>query len=160
MGSLVLFTLSFGFLDSISNPRVIGFSDDTPIPGPRPVQPGVLLLGHPGDPVTRPTWAVDGSFLVIRYLFQKVPEFNEFLKANPILAPEVAEGGGSELLGARMMGRWKSGEDSLNSDAFVDGIDTSHIGAPIDLAPFKDDPVLAKDVNRYFHPPILCRASC
>ncbi|PPQ68900.1 hypothetical protein CVT26_001837 [Gymnopilus dilepis] len=128
----------FGFLDGISNPAIIGF-DKNPDPGPVPVQPGVLLTGQNGDnkadgtPNTRAPWATDGSFLAFRYLFQQVPEFDEFLKKNPIakdgngnvLTPEA----GSDLLGARMVGRWKS-------------------GAPIDLAPFKDDPVLAADPKR------------
>ena len=88
-----------------------------------PVQPGVLLTGQNGDnkadgtPNTRAPWATDGSFLAFRYLFQQVPEFNEFLKKNPIakdgngnvLTPEA----GSDLLGARMVGRWKSGVSIL-----------------------------------------------
>lgn len=58
-------------------------------------------------PNTRPSWALDGSFLAFRYLFQLVPEFQTFLKRNPIagLAPDL----GSELLGARFVGRWMSG---------------------------------------------------
>ena len=78
---------------------------------------GIILLGREGDaptlgtppkPVTRPPWALDGSFLSFRYLFQLVPEFNSFLKQNPI--PEVLPRElGSELLGARLVGRWKSG---------------------------------------------------
>ena len=100
-------------MDGISNPVVDGF--DTVInPGPKIVQQGVVLTGRPGDPVaTRADWAKDGSFLAFRYLFQQVPEFNDFLKKNPIakdgngkaLTPEQ----GSDLLGARMVGRWKSG---------------------------------------------------
>ncbi|KAF5319216.1 hypothetical protein D9619_008724 [Psilocybe cf. subviscida] len=128
----------FGFLDGISNPTIKGF--DTVInPGPKPVDAGVLLTGHTGDPALdirpdfRPDWATDGSFLSFRYLFQEVPEFNDFLTKNPLakdgngkaLKPEE----GSELLGARMVGRWKS-------------------GAPIDVAPFKDDPALAADPKR------------
>lgn len=120
----------FGFLDGVSNPAIIGFDKDPP-PGPSPVQPGIILLGHTGDPLltTRPSWVVDGSFLVIRYLFQRVPEFNTFLKNNPVDVPGLTKEQGSELLGARLVGRWKS-------------------GAPIDLAPFKDDPKLGADPQR------------
>ena len=57
--------------------------------------------------VARPAWALDGSFLVFRYLSQLVPEFDTFLKKNPI--PGVPPEFGSELLGARLVGRWKSG---------------------------------------------------
>jgi len=100
-------------LDGISDPVVDGFH--TVInPGPKVVKQGVILTGRPGDPVAnRADWAKNGSFLVFRYLFQQVPEFNDFLKKNAIakdgngkvLTPEE----GSELLGARMVGRWKSG---------------------------------------------------
>ncbi|KAF8197128.1 hypothetical protein BJ912DRAFT_98447 [Pholiota molesta] len=124
----------FGFLDGISNPVVKTF--DTVInPGPVPVDPGVVVTGHTGDPsqAQRVPWTTDGSFLAFRYLFQLVPEFNQFLTKNPVkkdgnnnpLTPEQ----GSELLGARMVGRWKS-------------------GAPIDITPFKDDPALATDPTK------------
>lgn len=75
------------------------------------MDPGVTILGREGDVNTRPSWAVDGSFLAFRYLFQLVPEFETFLKKNPIVGP--APDLGSELLGARMMGRWKSGMSAL-----------------------------------------------
>jgi Dyp-type peroxidase family len=124
----------FGFLDGISNPVVIGF--DTVInPGPSPVDPGVIVTGQTGDPglSIRQDWSTDGSFAVFRYLFQEVPEFDDFLTKNPIakdgngkvLTPEE----GSDLLGARMVGRWKS-------------------GAPIDITPFQDDPALGVDPKR------------
>ncbi|GLB42844.1 putative peroxidase [Lyophyllum shimeji] len=114
----------FGFLDGISNPSVIGF-DKNPNPGPKQVRAGVLVTGHDGDPVpTRPAWAVDGSYLAFRYLFQKVPEFNKFLKDHPVPVPGFTPEQGSELLGARL------------------------VGAPIDLAPFEDDAALAADPKR------------
>ncbi|KAK0199294.1 peroxidase TAP [Desarmillaria ectypa] len=120
----------FGFLDGISNPSVIGF-DKNPLPGPKPVRAGALLTGEDGDlrAVTRPGWAKDGSFLVFRYLFQLVPEFDDFLEKHPIIAPGLSHEDGSELRGARMVGRWKS-------------------GAPIDITPLKDDPELAADPQR------------
>ncbi|KAF8151771.1 peroxidase TAP [Crassisporium funariophilum] len=144
----------FGFLDGISNPVVNGF--DTVInPGPKTVDPGVVVTGHTGDndrsgnPVTRADWAVDGSFLAFRYLFQQVPEFDDYLKTHPLtkdgngkdLTPEE----GSELLGARIVGRWKS-------------------GAPIDITPFEDDPKLAVDPTRNnnfsFHGEINSQLRC
>ncbi|KAG6849423.1 hypothetical protein H0H93_008571 [Arthromyces matolae] len=123
----------FGFLDGISNPAVIGF-DKNPNPGPKPVRAGVLVTGHDGDlgnsaSSPRPAWAVDGSYLTFRYLFQQVPEFNKFLADNPVPLPGLTKEEGSELLGARLVGRWKS-------------------GAPIDLAPFQDDPAIAADPQR------------
>ncbi|MCJ1437601.1 hypothetical protein MMC27_006988 [Xylographa pallens] len=116
----------FGFLDGISQPAIQGF-DTNPNPGQETVPPGTILLGREGDTVTRPSWAMDGSFISFRYLFQLVPEFNEFLKANAISGLPVEQG--SELLGARLVGRWKS-------------------GAPIDLTPEKDDPALGVDPLR------------
>ncbi|KAK7678568.1 hypothetical protein QCA50_018440 [Cerrena zonata] len=121
----------FGFLDGISNPAVIDF-DTHPLPGQgNPISPGFILLGRQDDPnrTSRPSWAVEGSIMAFRYLSQLVPEFNTFLKKNPIQIGEMTPEQGSEFLGARLMGRWKS-------------------GAPLDLAPLKDDPELAADRQR------------
>lgn len=100
-------------MDGISNPAIEGV-DTKPNPGQETIPQGMVLLGRTGDAptlngkaVTRPSWALDGSFAALRYLFQLVPEFDQFLKANPIPGMPAAEG--SELLGARMVGRWKSG---------------------------------------------------
>ncbi|MCJ1244609.1 hypothetical protein MMC30_001807 [Trapelia coarctata] len=123
----------FGFLDGISQPAVAGF-DTKPNPGQESVRQGIVLIGREGDndlnnvPIPRPSWALDGSLLSFRYLFQLVPEFDTFLKQNPIpvgIPPDQ----GSELLGARLVGRWKS-------------------GAPIDVVPTKDDPKLGVDPSR------------
>ncbi|KAJ7636939.1 fungal peroxidase [Roridomyces roridus] len=118
----------FGFLDGISNPAVEGFIA-TPLPGQAPVAAGTILLGESGDTGTRPAWAQDGSFLAFRQLSQLVPEFNKFLTDNPIVMDGLTPQQGSDLLGARMMGRWKS-------------------GAPVDLSPVFDDPVLGADPTR------------
>jgi hypothetical protein len=131
-------------LDGISNPAVTGF--DTVIqPGPSPVQPGVIVTGKIGDPglSIRKDWSTEGSFAVFRLLYQQVPEFNDFLTNNPlpkdgngkVLTPEE----GSDLLGARMVGRWKS-------------------GAPIDVSPFQDNPALGADPTRYIHTYIVLQA--
>ncbi|KAJ7688003.1 hypothetical protein B0H17DRAFT_1169575 [Mycena rosella] len=120
----------FGFMDGISQPAVEGFTTLV-LPGQTLAEPGVFLLGERGDPFqeSRPSWAVDGSFLVFRQLQQLVPEFNKFLTDHPLGAGELTPEQGSELLGARMVGRWKS-------------------GAPIFLAPTADDPVLGADRTR------------
>ena len=107
-------------------------------PGPAPVKPGILITGQTGDPHLdiREEWSIDGSLLAFRYLFQEVPEFDMFLKTHAlakdgnkkVLTPEE----GSALLGARMVGRWKS-------------------GAPIDITPFEDNPTLGTDPKRYVH---------
>ncbi|CAE6486107.1 unnamed protein product [Rhizoctonia solani] len=118
----------FGWEDGISNPAVKGIGE--PLPGQRVVPAGVILCGKSKDPVAnRPAWAHEGSFLAFRQLEQKVPEFDEFLANNPIDLPGLSREQGSELLGARLVGRWKS-------------------GAPIQLSPLQDDPELAKDPLR------------
>ena len=103
--------LSFGFLDGISQPAVKDF-DTKPNPGQETVRQGVILCGREGDVVagtetafTRPGWALAGSFLALRYLFQLVPEFDGFLK----LSADPEKGLTADLLGARLVGRWKSG---------------------------------------------------
>ncbi|KAK7442538.1 dye-decolorizing heme-containing peroxidase [Stygiomarasmius scandens] len=116
----------FGFLDGISNPTLKEFNPN-PLPGPDPIDATVVLTGQNTSSSPPPVF-VNGSFLAFRYLFQLVPEFDQFLKENPI-------NGDSELLGARIVGRWKS-------------------GAPIDLTPQKDDPALGKDSqknNNFFY---------
>jgi hypothetical protein len=57
----------FGFLDGISNPAVTGFATKV-LPGQSLVPAGIILAGRTGDTGIRPSWALDGSFLV-RMLF-------------------------------------------------------------------------------------------
>ncbi|KLO11577.1 Dyp-type peroxidase [Schizopora paradoxa] len=117
----------FGFLDGVSLPGIQTLTGL--LPGQQAVDPGVLVLGQNGDTVTRPAWAKNGSFLAYRQLNQLVPEFNKFLNDNPLDLPGLTRPEGSELLGARLVGRWKS-------------------GAPIDITPLKDDPALGADPQR------------
>ncbi|KAF8579288.1 Dyp-type peroxidase [Ramaria rubella] len=112
----------FGFLDGIGQPAVDGFSP-TVFPGQAEVAASAILFGQTDDS-NNVTWAQDGSFLAFRQLKQLVPEFNKFLADNAVLVPGVnTPAEGAALLGARMMGRWKS-------------------GAPIALTPLKDIPSL------------------
>lgn len=96
-------------MDGISQPAVAGFTMK-PLPGQITVPLGSILLGEPGDvnASIRPSWAKDGSFLVFRQLQQFVPEFNSFLLDNAIKGPGLSTQQGADLLGARMVGRWKS----------------------------------------------------
>ncbi|KAF8480542.1 Dyp-type peroxidase [Gautieria morchelliformis] len=119
----------FGYRDGISSPAVKGIV--APLPGQQVCDPGVLLMGQPGDTsaATRPVWAKNGSILVYRHLDQLVPEFDKFKHDNPLFPLELGIEKGAELFGARMFGRWKS-------------------GAPIDITPTQDDPKLADDPQR------------
>ena len=133
----------FGFLDGISQPGIRGltpvsnpmYKPDEGLPGKDLLWPGEFVFGYPGQHPGHPTtegqppqmaapWMRNGSYMVFRRLEQKVPEFRRF----------VAERAGRlgmdrELLAARMVGRWKS-------------------GAPLELAPLRDNPGLGADDSR------------
>lgn len=119
----------FGFRDSISQPTVAGSGVD-PQPGQeRAIAAGEFILGEKseaGVPLAMPEPAAlgrNGSFVVMRKYQSRVGAFNDFIRAH-------AEGeGAEELLGAKMFGRWRS-------------------GAPLTLAPEKDDPELGADPRR------------
>jgi deferrochelatase/peroxidase EfeB len=111
MSDMLIISTDFGFMDGISQPAVNGFvSLTTLLPGQIRLDPGLFLLGETGDTLatSRPTWAKDGSFLAFRQLQQKVPEFDNFLTTNALNVPGLTPEENAELLGARMVGRWKS----------------------------------------------------
>jgi deferrochelatase/peroxidase EfeB len=104
-------TVDFGFKDGIAQPAVTGF--DSGNPGQTFVDPGIILVGESGDAKSssRATWTKDGSFLAFRQLKQLVPEFNKFLLDNALPTAngtKLTQQEGADLLGARMVGRWKS----------------------------------------------------
>lgn len=106
----------FGYKDGISKPEIDGitFDEKRPMkfPGSPIVEPGIILMGHEGDEdkQNRPPWALDGSFFVFRKLKSYVPEFNDFLaREGPIIFPNIPREKASLRLGARLFGRWKSG---------------------------------------------------
>jgi Dyp-type peroxidase family len=113
----------FGWQDGISQPGVNGLT--TPFPGQQMVDPGVFVFGYPGQPAppqpAPPSWIKNGSLMVFRRLKQLVPEFGQFIsdQASSLGADPV-------ILGARLVGRWKS-------------------GAPLALTPSQDDTTLAVD---------------
>ncbi|CAE6332712.1 unnamed protein product [Rhizoctonia solani] len=130
----------FGFLDGISQPSIHGI--EHPLPGQLQVNPGVIVMGYPGDPVSkwdRASWTKGGTMMVFRKLEQSVLEFKKYCRDNGQRWKEFVPGGergalkmgfdgrdGEELFAARFVGRWKS-------------------GAPLALCPFKDNPALAAD---------------
>ena len=114
---------SFGFNDGVSQPAVQDVDTSVP-PGQDTIPQGVILCGRPGDSVQRPAWMLDGSFLCFRKLKQDVPAWNQFL-----VQASNQLGTWSDQLGARLVGRWKS-------------------GCPVELSPEFDDVNIGNDPNR------------
>jgi len=119
----------FGYRDRISAPAVEG-TGDIPTPGSgAPLKPGEFFLGYPdeegdGPPLPRPEiLSRNGSYVAYRRLQEHVGAFRDFLRQHGETAEE------QELVAAKMMGRWRS-------------------GAPLALAPDKDDPELGADPQR------------
>jgi Dyp-type peroxidase family len=119
----------FGFRDSISQPAVAGSGLD-PLPGQeRAIAAGEFILGQDsetGAPVAMPDppeLGRNGSFVVLRKYASRVGAFNDFVRSQA--RDELDE----ERLAARMVGRWRS-------------------GAPLNLAPERDDPALGADPAR------------
>jgi Dyp-type peroxidase family len=112
----------FGWLDGVSQPGINGLTD--PFPGQRLLDPGLFTFGY--GPTTNATlpWMKNGSFMVFRRLKQLVPEFVQYQ-----LAQAQALGMDPVLLGARLVGRWKS-------------------GAPLALTPSQDDSTMGFDPQR------------
>jgi Dyp-type peroxidase family len=120
----------FGYRDRLTTPEIEGSGiEPTPGSGP-PIKAGEFILGYPdedGPPVNLPqpeTLSRNGSFMAYRRLQQHVGAFRDFLREQGGPTPEE-----QELLAAKLMGRWRS-------------------GAPLVLAPEKDDPAIANDPQR------------
>lgn len=121
---------SLGYKDMISNPAIEG-SGIKPFPGQEPaIKPGEFILGYPGEagvPLGMPQPEVlgrNGTFVALRKYHSNAGSFNRYLKEHA-----GATGGDPELLGAKLVGRWRS-------------------GAPLTLAPERDDPELGHDPQR------------
>jgi Dyp-type peroxidase family len=120
----------FGYRDRLTTPEIDGTGIvPTPGSGP-PLKAGELILGYPdeeGPPPNLPQPEIlsrNGSYFAYRRLQQHVGAFRDFLRERG--GPTAEE---QELLAAKLMGRWRS-------------------GAPLVLAPEKDDPSLADDPQR------------
>jgi Dyp-type peroxidase family len=119
----------FGYHDRLSQPVIEG-SGDEPTPGTgAPLKAGEFILGYPDEAGPGPKLpqpeilSRNGSFMAYRRLEEHVGAFRDFLKANGP-TPEA-----QELVAAKLMGRWRS-------------------GAPLVLAPERDDPELGADPQR------------
>jgi Dyp-type peroxidase family len=120
----------FGYRDRLSLPAIEGLGGDVPTPGSgHPLKPGEFFLGYPDE--NGPTNGLpkpeilsrNGSFVAYRRLEEHVGKFRDFLKQHGETPEE------QELIAAKLMGRWRS-------------------GAPLVLAPEKDDPELGADRQR------------
>ncbi|MFI6438017.1 Dyp-type peroxidase [Streptomyces sp. NPDC050759] len=119
----------FGYRDGFSQPVVEG-SGAEPLPGDgRPIKAGEFVLGHPSEtglplPVPAPdVLGRNGTYVVFRKYHSHVAAFNTFLHDNARTEDE------RELLAAKLVGRWRS-------------------GAPLALAPERDDPAVGEDPKR------------
>ncbi len=137
----------FGYADGVSQPGVRGTiapgvpltpqadgaEDSQGQKGQDLLWPGEFVFGYSGQNpdadtfeeegqvVTPPIpFMQDGAFLIFRRLAQQVPEFNHSVKTAALGIPAGANPMNPDLLGAQMVGRWKS-------------------GAPIIKAPMQDD---------------------
>ena len=120
----------FGYLDRLTHPAIEG-TNDTPTPGSIPaVKAGEFFLGYPDESGSMPalpepeTLTRSGSYLAYLRMQEHVGAFREFLRTHG--GPTRDE---QELMAAKLMGRWRS-------------------GAPLVLAPEKDDPALGADLQR------------
>jgi len=136
----------FGFRDGISQPELEGLPARNDRSEIHRVEAGEFVLGYrnelgylpesPSVPVTggqkmrlrggRRDWGRNGSYLVFRQLEQDVEGFQQFLRTTADTL-----GVAPELVGARMVGRWKG-------------------GAPLVLSPDCDDPA-QKDANDFLY---------
>jgi Dyp-type peroxidase family len=120
----------FGYRDRLSQPVIEG-SGEEPTPGSgEPLKAGEFILGYPdenGPQLQLPQpdlLSRNGSFMAYRRLEEHVGAFRNFLKEQGKTSEE------QELIAAKLMGRWRS-------------------GAPLVLAPDKDDPALGADPQRH-----------
>jgi Dyp-type peroxidase family len=119
----------FGFKDSISQPAVEGTGILGSNPHEAPLKAGEFVLGYEdenGDlpPFPQPeVLGRNGTYVAFRKLHQRVAAFRRYIRDNATNPAEEA------WLAAKFVGRWPS-------------------GAPLALAPDKDDPELGADPAR------------
>ena len=119
----------FGYRDRLSQPIIEGTGvEPTPGSGP-PIKPGEFFLGYPdedGPAAGMPHPEIlsrNGSYIAYLRMEEHVGAFRNFLREHGE-TPEQ-----QELIAAKLMGRWRS-------------------GAPLVLAPEKDDQELGADPQR------------
>ncbi len=120
---------TFGYKDGIGNPTIEGSGAPNP-PGDGPaLKAGEFVLGYPDQtgnlpPTPKPALlGRNGTFVAWRKLHTRVAAFRKYLHENAGSPEEES------LLAAKIVGRWPS-------------------GAPLVLAPERDDPALGADDQR------------
>jgi Dyp-type peroxidase family len=119
----------FGYRDGVSTPLIEG-SGSPGLPGQGPaIKAGEFIFGYRDEtgnlpPMPQPeALGRNGTYLAFRKIHTHVAEFRKFLRANAESPDE------EKLLQAKFLGRWPS-------------------GAPLVLAPERDDPELGADPQR------------
>ncbi len=119
----------FGYRDRLSEPAIEG-SGHEPKPGSDSIKAGEFFLGYADETGLVPALPEpeglfrNGSYIAYLQLQQHVGRFRDFLRAE---GGETVEG--QEFVAAKLMGRWRS-------------------GAPLVLAPDRDDPAIGSDRTR------------
>lgn len=119
----------FGYRDRLTHPIIEGTGEEPPPGAEPPIRAGEFFLGYADESGAQPALpkpehlSRNGSYLAYLRLEEHVGAFRAFLRQNGRTHDE------QELLAAKLMGRWRS-------------------GAPLVLAPQKDDPSLGADMQR------------
>jgi Dyp-type peroxidase family len=160
--------------DNFLTPRLLVASPAQDVefaaPGKPLVWPGQFVFGYPstdgdsgsiGGPVAppelRPPWLRNGSLLVFRRLKQDVAAFHRFLKteAERLAGKAGFEGMTVEHLGARIVGRWKSGAPimrapEVDNHALADSsLASNHFQYTVDTPPANFKPGSTKKQDRF-----------
>ncbi|MGY1520051.1 Dyp-type peroxidase [Luteimonas sp. A482] len=119
----------FGFADGLSNPAIEGTPFVGNNPQEVPTKAGEFFLGYENEfgeqtPVPVPeALGRNGTFIAMAKYHTHVAVFRQYLRANAVDTED------EERVAAKMVGRWRS-------------------GAPLSLAPDRDDPELGNDPRR------------
>jgi len=119
----------FGFKDGLHNPHVEGSGSIAQAGSEASIKAGEFILGYPdenGETALAPVpqeLRHNGTFVALRKFHMDVAAFRRYLRAQAS-SPEE-----EELIAAKMVGRWRS-------------------GAPLVLAPDRDEPQLGTDPSR------------
>lgn len=119
----------FGYRDRLTSPVIEGTGVEPRPGGGHPLKAGEFFLGYADETGLTPALPQpenltrNGSYIAYLRLEEHVGTFREFLRAHGSTPEE------QELVAAKLMGRWRS-------------------GAPLTLAPDRDDPELGRDLQR------------